>query len=614
MNRTRRLIQVVLFAALLATIVLVVRSMRSHSPEPFPADFSADGVGMEQTIFNSDNQPIIELKSASSRRGEKDRIYMTQLNVRILKKQDITDDIQVKGDEGYVGNNYHDLLVRKNAQISSERFILKAETFFLKDRAILKATVPVTFSLRNLEGTAAKGMTYYLDHNMIKLFSTRGVHSRQGNSYDFQADTLWFSKKDRKLILEKNARIQGPGSLLTGDWISLTFNDDMELVQQTRCQGKANFHSETDGDNGNMRNIRCEILTGEHDENGDMRSLSLVRDVTIHLRRLERHIRIRSELIEVRLTPGGDFLEHAQIPIPAEVTHTGGTEFSASASRMEFSFQNGELAQWRGVGSGNLRGTDFSCRSDTIEFDAPHNLIRMKGEESRVIRENNVFFAPVFSIHTEKKWLRGEGGIRATFHPQRPQPPFSDQPFFIRSKDLLILDDDGVTRFSGAVQLFQDKTRLSAESLTLNAKKHLTAEKSVRMVFQSQADDLEAWGEKLLFDPDRQTLMIKGKGGMQSAATRLSAESLILSFADKDGLQTISADGSIQFQKDDITGGADRVRWDFPKRNMRFSGNATLEKKGGGKAEGETLEMDLESNNVRIRSDRQERTSTVLDQ
>ena len=59
MNRTRRLIQAVLILALLATIVLVVRSMRGHRPEPFPADFAADGVGMEQTIFNSDNQPII---------------------------------------------------------------------------------------------------------------------------------------------------------------------------------------------------------------------------------------------------------------------------------------------------------------------------------------------------------------------------------------------------------------------------------------------------------------------------------------------------------------------------------------------------------------------------
>ncbi|HDP95108.1 MAG TPA: hypothetical protein ENN40_07090 [Candidatus Aminicenantes bacterium] len=620
MNRTRRLIQAVLFLALLATVVLVVRSMRNRGPEHFPTDFSADGMGMEQTIFNSDNQPIIELKSASSRHGEKDRVYMTQLDIRVLKRKEITDDIHVKGDEGYVENNYHNLLVRKNAKISSQRFTLQAEEFFLKDRALLKSTFPVTFALRNLEGTAAKGMTYYLNHDMIKLFSARGFHNRQGKAYRFQADTLWFSKKDRKLILEKNARIQGPDSLLSGDWISLSFDGDIELVQQTRCQGKALFHSETDnaaqsdGDAESMRNIRCEILTGEHDENGDMRSLSLVRKVTIHLRRRDRHIRIRSELIEARFTPGGVFLEHVRIPIPADVTHTGGTEFSASASRMEFIFKSGELTQWLGKGNGDLRSHEFSCRSDTIEFDASHDLIRMKGEDSRVIRENNVFFAPVFSIHTEKKWLRGEKSVRATLHPQRAQPPFSEQPFFIRSQDLLILDENAVTRFTGAVQLLQEKTRLTAESLTLNAKKYLSAEKNVRLVFQSQKDDLEAWGEKITIDPDKQTLLIKGKGGMQSGATRLNAESLILSFSEKDGLQTIAADGSVRFEKNDIMGGADRVHWDFPKRNMRFSGNATLEKKGGGKAEGETLEMDLESDNIRIRSRQRERTSTVLDE
>ena len=449
---------------------------------------------------------------------------------------------------------------------------------------------------------------------MIKLFSVRGIHSRQGKAYRFQADTLWFSKKDRKLILEKNARIQGPDSLLTGDWISLSFDDDIEFIQQTRCQGKAHFHTETDGDAENMRDIRCEILTGEHDENGDMHDLSLVRKVTIHLRRQDRHIRIRSELVEIRFTPGGDFLEHIRIPIPADVAHTGGTEFSASASRMEFVFKAGELAQWLGNGNGELRSHDFSCRSDTIEFDATHNLIRMKGKESRVIRKNNVFLAPAFSIHTEKKWLRGEKGVRATLHQKHPQPPFSDQPFFIRSQDLLILDENGMTRFTGGVQLFQDKTRLNTETLTLNAKNHLSAEKNARMIFQSQEEDLEAWGEKLSFDPDKQTLVIKGKGGIQSAATRLNAESLILSFSEKQGLQTISADGSILFQKDDITGGADRVQWDFAQRKMRFSGNATLEKKGGGKAEGESLEMDLKTDNIRIRSRRQERTTTVLDQ
>ena len=210
MNRTRRLIQILLAVAVLATIVLVVKGVRSHQPDPMPADFAADGLGMEQTIFDGDNRRIIELKSSSSRKGEQDRIYMQNLDARLLKQGRLSEDIHVQGEEGYVENNYHNLLVRKNAKISSRRFVLESDQFFLKDRAILRTKKPVAFSLRDLKGTAAKGMAYYLKQNLIKLFDTRGVHMRQGREYKFQAGTLWFVEKERKLILEKAASIKGP--------------------------------------------------------------------------------------------------------------------------------------------------------------------------------------------------------------------------------------------------------------------------------------------------------------------------------------------------------------------------------------------------------------------
>jgi lipopolysaccharide export system protein LptA len=363
-----------------------------------------------------------------------------------------------------------------------------------------------------------------------------------------------------------------------------------------------------------MRDIRCDILTGEHDENGDLKSLNLVHQVIVHLLQQERHTRIRSELIEIEFTPGGDSLKQVRIPFSADVHHANGTEFSATAGRMDFAFRDGELAQWSGNGNAELRGKDFSCRGDTIEFDAPRSLIRVKAEQSRVIRDKDVFHAPIFSMHSEKKWLRGEKGVRATFHPRNAQPPFSENPFFIRSEKMLLMDENDTTQFSGNVQLIQDNTRLSAETLNMQAGKSLTASKNVKLAFQSQDEQLSAWGDTLIFDPGKKTLVIKGKGGMQSAETRLNAEALILSFLDDRKLGTISAEGAIRFEKGDISGGSERVWWDFLRRSMRFSGKAVLEKKGGGKAEGESLEMDLETDNIRIQSRGDQRTSTVLEQ
>jgi len=614
MNRTRRLIQILLAVAVLATIVLVVKGVRSHQPDPMPADFTADGLGMEQTIFDGDNRRIIELKSSSSRKGEQDRIYMQNLDARLLKQGRLSEDIHVQGEEGYVENNYHNLLVRKNAKISSRRFVLESDQFFLKDRAILRTKKPVAFSLRDLKGTAAKGMAYYLKQNLIKLFDTRGVHMRQGREYKFQAGTLWFVEKERKLILEKAASIKGPESDLEGDWISIAFDDDIEIVRETRCQGRAHMRVESPGDPPLMRDLRCGVLTAQHDENGDISKLSLVRRVTVHLQRGERHSRIKSELLDAAFTPGGKFLSKITIPIPGEVIHTGGTEFSASADSMSFTFRSGEIALWRGKGNGNLRGRDFSSRSDSIEFDSPHHLIHLQGKECRVIQEKHVFLAPAFSIHTEKKWMKGKDGVRATFHPKRPQPPFSEKPFFIQSKELLHLDENRTTHFTGSVQLFQDAARLKAESLTMNPDKQLLANGKVRLTFQSETQSITAWGEKLAFDPEKQRLTIRGKGGFKSTEAQLNAEALSLSFRGDNRLHSVAAEGSVTFSKDDITGGSDNVLWDFIKREMQFSGNARLEKKQGAKAQGEFLDLDLKSNNMRVRSRKQQRTSTVLDE
>lgn len=614
MNRTRRLIQILLAAAAVVTILLVVRSLRSRGPETMPADFSADGLGMEQAIFDGDNRRIIELKSSRSRKGEKDRIYMEDLDARVLSKGRMSEDIHVTGEEGYVENNYHNFLVRKNAAITSKSFTLKAKRFFLKDRALLRSQDTVTFNLRNLEGTAAKGLTYYLKQNLIKLFGVRGVHRRRGGEYHFQADILWFMEDEHKLILEKNAGIQGPDSQLKGNWISITFDSENKVVRETKSQGNVHLHTEQSQDPPRMRNIRCGILTGLHDENGDIHNLKLVHNVMVNLRRGERRSRIRSEILDVYFLPGGEKLDRIDVPSGGEVLNTGGSQFTALADRMHFTFKDGELATWNGEGNGSLRSRDFSCRSDRIDYNAPKGMILLKGKECRVINGRNVFIAPNFSIHTEKKWLRGEGNVRTTFHPKRPQPPFTAQPFFIRSQEVLLLDQKGTVRFTGSVQLLQDAAGLSAKSLTLNPDKHLQANKMVRLTFKSQDDEIEVWGDKLVFDPEKGNLTILDKGGIQSGETRLDADGLIISFSKDDHLKNISAEGSIRFHKDDISGESDKVFWDFAGRNMRFQGNASLSKKQGGKAEGEILEMDLESNHVRVRSQRQRRTSTLLDE
>jgi|GEM_PF-3072529 len=614
MHHNRRLIQIILAVAVLITVGWVIRGLRDRTPEPLPADFSADGLGMTQTIFDIDNRRMIELKSSESRQGKDDRIHMKNLEALVLKHGRMSEDIRIHGDEGYVENNYHNFLIQTNAKVSSPKFSLESSRFFLKNRAQLSTEKAVSFRLNSMKGNAGKGMIFYIRHNVIKLFGARGIHRRQGVDYSFQADTFWFMENERKLILEKNARIQGPDSLLQGDWISITFDEDMEKVINTRCQGHAHLRRESgETDQKSLRDIRCGILNAQHGEDGKISSLSLTRNGIVHIQDPKRQTRIVSDIIQIHFEPGGDLLKKVELPSPGEVNHRGSTNFSASSQRMNLVFKQGELEQWQGEGDCRLRSAEFSCRSDSITYSESRKTLRLKGEESRVIQSGNVFLSPGFTMHTEKKWLRSEEGVRTTFHPENTQPPFSQGTFFVRSKEMTYFDRNHTIHFKGSVQLIQDSARLTCGELFIKNGKHIMAKRKAMLSFDSESDKVSVGGELIVFDPDLQSLVASGSSMLVSGLTHISADTLAVDFLKNNRLRSVKANKDVRFQKEETSGSGDQIEWNTVTQNMRFSGNATLSRKNGGNAEGEILYLDLKTNAVRVLSRRQRRTVTVLE-
>ena len=241
MHKYQKLIKLLLICITLFTFFLIFKGMmQDEAPKSdFVASMDVDGVEMSQSLYDVENRKIIELNCTQSRRTEKDTLEMRHIDARVLKKGKMNKDIRIMGDEGFAANNFHDFEVRKNARIISEDFEIHSEKFFLKNRANLKSKIKVDYRTATLEGTARKGMEYYVKLNVIKFFDTAGKYIRNNRDHHYKTDILWFIENERKLIMQKKAGIKSDRSILKSDWVATIFYEDMKTIQEASAIGNS---------------------------------------------------------------------------------------------------------------------------------------------------------------------------------------------------------------------------------------------------------------------------------------------------------------------------------------------------------------------------------------
>ncbi len=620
MHKYQKIVKILLICITLLTFFLIFRGIvQDQTPDKAlvgPVD--ADGVEMSQSLYDEENRKIIELSCTHSKRAEKDKLEMRNIDARILKKGKMNKDIRITGDEGFAANNFHDFEIRKNGRIISEDFEIKSEKFFLKSRANLKSKIKVDYRTATLEGTARKGMEYYVKLNVIKFFDTSGKYIRNDREHQYKAGTLWFIENERKLVMQKQAGIKSDQSILNSDWVAMIFYDDMKTIQEASAIGKSYLLlGNPDKNQNDYKEIDAENIKSNYDEKGRLLNVEIMKNAQVQIASEKNKTAIRTDYLKILFDPETEKVTEIQVLQPGELRNTGQTDFNLLAGSMTLQFKGGDIAFCLGKGDCRLKLEGYGIEADEIRYNVEKKTVAIKGENSSVAHKNNLFRSSEFTVLSEKKILLSDSGVDSTISLGSGNVIFSDGSIFINAGKINFSSTQETFNYEKSIHLTQDNTTLSAEKLLIKKNNDIVATGDVSMAFRSDKknneDEVSLKGQKVVFDSKKRRIVIETSAAIQGKGAILKADNLTLQFSKESKLQTITGNKDIQFIKDDIIGSSEKVNWKFQQEIIEFNESANLVRGDRGNSKGDKLEFDLKSNKVLVHSDDTKRTETILD-
>lgn len=620
MHKYQKIIKFLLICITLFTFFLIFKGMIQHE-EPktdIVATMDVDGVEMHQSLYDEENRKIIELNCTHSRRVEKDKLEMRNIDAKVLKKGKMNKDIRIMGDEGFAANNFHDFEIRKNGRIISEDFEIHSDKFFLKNRANLKSKIKVDYRTATMEGTARKGMEYYVKLNVIKFFDTAGKYLRNNREHRYKTGTLWFIENERKLIMQKDAGIRSDQSILKSDWVATIFHEDMKTIQEASAIGNSYLlMGNPDKEQNDFKEIKAQNIKSYYDEGGRLTYVDIMKEAEVVIASPTNRTGIRSELLKILFDPETEKVSEIQVLQPGEMRNKGQTDFNLLAGEMNLQFEEGEVKFCRGVKDCRLKLEDYGIEADELRYNVDKKTVVIKGENSSVGHKNNLFRSTQFLVLTEKKVLVSQAGVDSTISLGSDNLLFSDASIFINAQKINFSSKEETFHYEGDVKLTQDNTSLTAGKLFINKSNDIVAVDDVTLSFRPDEGDPTAEivvkGQKVVFDSKKKRITIDKSGAIQGKGAILKAENLILQFGDNNKLSLILGDKDIQFIKDDIVGSSAKVQWKFQDEIIVFTTSANLVRGQKGTSKGEKLEFDLKNDKVLVHSDDTKRTETILD-
>ena len=292
------------FAVLLAGLLLVILApAKKGAGAKKAADTEIEGVDLTYLSFNKDNEKKLEVRCRESQKMADGRLLMKKITATIFKADKLDKDIRISADSGYTRDEFNDFFLQGNALITSPSFTLSGPSFDLKDMNVLSTGDAVAFKLRDVTGRAAKGLYYVIRNKYMRMFQTRGVMTRAGKAYDFQAQTLRVVEKKDQLLMDRDASVAGAGSVLRADRIVLQFGPDFVQVESAVADGNCYFQTRETGAAGQRRSreITAKHIKLNYDDQGRPQKIDVAGDGEISLAEDKDVGHIRSGAIEISL-------------------------------------------------------------------------------------------------------------------------------------------------------------------------------------------------------------------------------------------------------------------------------------------------------------------------
>jgi lipopolysaccharide export system protein LptA len=608
----KNLFKIVILIIFVVVIFLVIFELKPREKINQITEFEPDGINMTYTIFNKENKKRLEVSCIESKTEGQKKMIMKKINGTIFKKGELDQDISISGESGYVDDNFNKFYVEKKARIYSKDMDIKSDNFFLKGKAQLMTENPVNYNSKGLKGTAKKGMLYLIRPNVLKLFDTRGIYSRGENQFTYDTTQVRFSDPNKTLVFQKNTVIRNQDSILKSNQLKIQFSEDLDVIRRSTSFKNSYFYGE-DVQKQEIKEIQSRFLENQYDETGKLQKTIIRKNARVLLKDLKNNCDISSQsiILTYKLETGN--ISSIRIHSQAKVDNIGKTNFSISAENILLDFKNGEMKKGQAEDECKFKIEDYTGETDKLTFDIDSHIIHLKGIESTIKKEKNTFISSDFYINTEADKLNSSKGIKSILKMKTNNALFSKDSIFINAHYIEIFDKENRVMYRDQIRLHQNDTILKSDQLEILNENNLKALGKVFLSFKNNQEDIILQGDGFYFDATKKTITIKKNGVINNKNRILKADSIQISFNQKNELSFIKGKKDVVFIKDNITGKADEVNWLFNEELLTFINSAEIKNKSGSVTKGNELKFDLKNNKILIISDQSIRSETIIE-
>ncbi len=614
MRRVRAWIGAGILAVALLALAFLFQHGRSSPGTSKALDTDVQGVDLTYYDFDKQNRKKLEVKCRESLQQGEDQLRMKGVTATIFNADKLDEDIRITADSGTAGNDFNDFFLHGRARITSSDFSLASPSFQLKDLDIMTGKERVEFTLEGIRGRAARGLQYFINQKVLKLFQSQGEWVHDGKPYDFRCRVFWVMRKSRMLVMEKQAVLSGEGTTVRSDWFSLHFDGDFSRLQKAEAIGHSSFRRTAVVDGREQGwDISGSLIQMHYDAQGRLQRQVVSGNGVVSLLAGKEVGTIRAETIEIVINPETQGLETARTLARGEVSGLGGERLVIAADSLQAVYgPGGTLAAIAASGECRLDSGDFSGVSSRLDHDVANSSVTISGKATTVKSGRNQFQSSLFLLKTAAGEIETTKGVKATIVPAKKSVLLGARPVFVSADGMKSSSRKKVTSFKGKVNLFQDEMELHAGELLFDdAGNRITAGGGADLKFFNDGEQVALQGMKIAFDPGGSKIVLEGEARLRQGPNTLGARWIELAFGRDDKLENIDASDQVTFSKGEITGKAQLLYWQYARKIILFRNAAEISRKGAGTTRGQELRFDIGNNQISV-SDAGDRSETTI--
>lgn len=474
-----------------------------------------------------------------------------------------------------------------------------------------------------MRGTA-RGMTYSLKTEEIWLKSEVRIETRVSDRSPlplvFEAPNLYYSRPIRSGRMEGGVVFTHGGSRGSADKLEFVLFADTDLINTLDFSGGVKVHLEKEFKSGPAPAAAKE--PAQPPPQNPMLTLGEDQDIraeSVHLRAYLDSNKIHS------------YESKGKASLTFRSSTKGQTRFDAGS--IDFIFEaDGSLREFRAATSVRMERVQPGGETQTAEGDSlllpwRSDVLQIKprkgGQVVSTFRGSTLETGVLgFDVKTDDM---NSAAVKARFEPSPDKKPVglfqADKPVYITARWMKYGAEAKSYRFYGGVKMWQDKNELYSQDATLvEATGETTCTGSVRSRFPHTPKDqaakeemVEIVGERMHYDPARNTALYEGQAGLTTAAFGLTAESVRVELDPKTkDPQRMTASTKVVIKEPNREGHGDEALYLVDDRVVILTGKPVVTEKGKGETRGDKLTFHLADDTITVENTKRNRSVTKI--